>query len=1159
MIRRLIPLVALILSSSAMAQVGIGTKKAASSAQLDVVALKKGVLLPRVELKTSTAFDPIEGERIESLLVYHTGNTELVAGFYYWKSNAWTPLLSGDTYIDRKNYSFTIAGNPTKNGEESLVVTDNQNHSVYLAVAEIANNTTFVTNLVENQEFITKLGDNVEFINHITNNNEFIENIINELKGTYGNVNYDSTNNTFVYYDENGNEHPIDWSRLNTTNVSFTLVNDRLVVTDSEGNAVSVAVEEIANNTTFVTNLTENQEFITKLGDNVEFINHITNNNEFIENIINELKGTYGNVNYDSTNNTFVYYDENGNEHQIDWSRLNTTNVSFELVNDQLVVTDSENNAVRLDVSEIANNTTFVTNLTENQEFITKLGDNVEFINHITNNNEFIENIIKELKGEYGNVTYNSTNNTFVYYDEDGNEHQIDWSKLNTTNVSFELVNDQLVVTDSENNAVRLDVSEIANNTTFVTNLTENQEFITQLGDNVEFIKHITENNEFIENIIKELKGEYGNVTYNSTNNTFVYYDEDGNEHQIDWSKLNTTNVSFELVNDQLVVTDSENNAVRLNVSEIANNTTFVTNLTENQEFITQLGDNVEFIKHITENNEFIENIIKELKGEYGNVTYNSTNNTFVYYDEDGNEHQIDWSKLNTTNVSFELVNDQLVVTDSENNAVRLNVSEIANNTTFVTNLTENQEFITQLGDNVEFIKHITENNEFIENIIKELKGSYGNVNYDSVNNTFVYYDENGDEHPIDWSSLNTTNVSFTLEQDRLVVSDSAGNSVSLAVEEIANNSTFVTNLVDNQEFITKLGDSVEFVKQITENNEFIKNIIKELKDTYGNVGYNTENNTFYYYDENKNIVPISWDALGNTKIATFAVDEATDTLVITDTEGASFSVAINDLGKIIANNDVFVTNLVENQEFITQLGDNVEFIKHITENNEFIENIIKELKGSYGNVNYDSVNNTFVYYDENGDEHPIDWASLNTTNVSFTLENDRLIVSDSAGNSVSLAVEEIANNSTFVTNLVENQEFITKLGDNVEFINHITENNEFIKNIINELKDTYGNVGYDTVNNNFFYYDENKQPVVISWDALGNTKIATFAVDSATDTLVITDTEGASFSVAINDLGKIIANNDVFVTNLVENQEFITKLGDSVEFTNHLTENNEF
>jgi hypothetical protein len=412
-----------------------------------------------------------------------------------------------------------------------------------------------------------------------------------------------------------------------------------------------------------------------------------------------------------------------------------------------------------------------------------------------------------------------------------------------------------------------------------------------------------------------------------------------------------------------------------------------------------------------------------------------------------------------------------------------------------------------------------------------------------------VYYDENGDEHPIDWASLNTTNVSFTLENDRLIVSDSAGNSVSLAVEEIANNSTFVTNLVDNQEFITKLGDNVEFINHITENNEFIENIIKELKDTYGNVGYDVDNNTFFYYDENKQPVVISWDALGNTKIATFAVDEAKDALVITDTEGASFSVAIDDLGKIIANNDVFVTNLVENQEFITKLGDSVEFTNHLTENNEFIKKIINKLEGEYGNVYYNTTDNTFYYIDGDGDQQPVDWSSINTTNVRFELLNDQLIITDSEDNTVALNVEEIAKNTKFVTNLVENQEFITQLGDNIDFINHITENNEFIENIIKELKDTYGNVGYDVDNNTFFYYDENKQPVVISWDALGNTKIATFVIDETKNILVITDTEGASFSVTIDDLGKIIANNDVFVTNLVENQEFITKLGDSNEF----------
>ena len=273
-----------------MAQIGIGTKKAASSAQLEIVALRKGVLLPRVELKEKSEFSPIEGERIESLLVYHIGNANLVSGFYYWKSNEWTPLVSGDTFIDRKNNTFTIEGNPTKNAEESLVITDTENHSVYLAVADIANNSTFVTNLVDNQEFTTKLGNKIEFINQITHNQEFIDNIVIQLKGKYGNVQYNAVTNEFFYYDEQGGEHEIDWAVLNTTNVSFTLVNDHLVVTDSENNTVSLAVAEIANNSTFITNLVDNQEFITKLGDNSEFQTIIKNNS--VETVLTLTDGT---------------------------------------------------------------------------------------------------------------------------------------------------------------------------------------------------------------------------------------------------------------------------------------------------------------------------------------------------------------------------------------------------------------------------------------------------------------------------------------------------------------------------------------------------------------------------------------------------------------------------------------------------------------------------------------------------------------------------------------------------------------------------------------------------------------------------------------------------------------------------------------------------
>lgn len=182
MLRKLIPLAMLILSGSAMAQMGVGTKTPADSAQLDVVTSNKGVLLPRVELVAIDVQSPIVGEMKESLLVYHVGNTTLPSGFYYWKGNKWVRLSSEDSITDRMNNSFTIGANPNLNGEESLIITDTKNHSVYLAITSIANNGEFVTNLIDNQNFITQLA----------NKEEFITNIINELKNSYENVTYEN-------------------------------------------------------------------------------------------------------------------------------------------------------------------------------------------------------------------------------------------------------------------------------------------------------------------------------------------------------------------------------------------------------------------------------------------------------------------------------------------------------------------------------------------------------------------------------------------------------------------------------------------------------------------------------------------------------------------------------------------------------------------------------------------------------------------------------------------------------------------------------------------------------------------------------------------------------------------------------------------------------
>ncbi|MDM1070779.1 hypothetical protein, partial [Myroides sp. 1372] len=1122
--RQLIPLMALVLSGSAMAQVGIGTKKPANSAQLDIVSPNKGVLLPRIELIAENDRAPIIGEMVESLLIYHIGNSVLESGFYYWENNKWKRLQATDSVSDRMNNSFTIGPNPDKNGEESLIITDTKNHSVYLSIASIANNEEFIKNLVENQEFITQLGDNIEFINQIINNEEFITNIINELNNTYGNVGYDTTTNQFFYYDADGNPVTIDISTLTNTKIQSFVVdqaNNVLVITDTDNTRFEVTLDELG------AAIANNEVFITELGDNIEFINQITNNEEFINNIINELNNIYGNVGYDTTTNQFFYYDADGNPVTIDISTLTNTKIQSFVVdqaNNVLVITDTDNTRFEVTLDELG------AAIANNEVFITELGDNIEFINQITNNEEFITNIIEELNNTYGNVGYDTTTNQFFYYDADGNPVTIDISTLTNTKIQSFVVdqaNNVLVITDTDNTRFEVTLDELG------AAIANNEVFITELGDNIEFINQITNNEEFITNIIEELNNTYGNVGYDTTTNQFFYYDADGNPVTIDISTLTNTKIQSFVVdqaNNVLVITDTDNTRFEVTLDELG------AAIANNEVFITELGDNIEFINQITNNEEFITNIIEELNNTYGNVGYDTTTNQFFYYDADGNPVTIDISTLTNTKIQSFVVdqaNNVLVITDTDNTRFEVTLDELG------AAIANNEVFITELGDNIEFINQITNNEEFITNIIEELNNTYGNVGYDTTTNQFFYYDADGNPVTIDISTLTNTKIqSFVVDQANnvLVITDTDNTRFEVTLDELG------AAIANNEVFITELGDNIEFINQITNNEEFINNIINELNNTYGNVGYDTTTNQFFYYDADGNPVTIDISTLTNTKIQSFVVDQANNVLVITDTDNTRFEVTLDELGAAIANNEVF----------ITELGDNIEFINQITNNEEFINNIINELNNTYGNVGYDTTTNQFFYYDADGNPVTIDISTLTNTKIqSFVVDqaNNVLVITDTDNTRFEVTLDDlgaaIANNDVFVTNLVENQEFITQL----------VSNEEFITNIIEELKDTYGNVGYDTTTNQFFYYDADGNPVTIDISTLTNTKIQSFVVDQANNVLVITDTDNTRFEVTLDDLGAAIANNDVFVTNLVENQEFITQLVSNEEFITNIIE----
>src|SRR5699024_2159498 len=80
------------------AQTGIGTPTPDPSAQLDVNATDKGVLIPRVELTETTDNNPVGNDVTNSLLVFNEANqNDVTPGFYYWFDSQWQRLIPEGT------------------------------------------------------------------------------------------------------------------------------------------------------------------------------------------------------------------------------------------------------------------------------------------------------------------------------------------------------------------------------------------------------------------------------------------------------------------------------------------------------------------------------------------------------------------------------------------------------------------------------------------------------------------------------------------------------------------------------------------------------------------------------------------------------------------------------------------------------------------------------------------------------------------------------------------------------------------------------------------------------------------------------------------------------------------------------------------------------
>ena len=130
-------------------QVGIGTPLPNASAQLDVVASDKGVLITRVALTNSTDATTITSGNIESLLVYNTAtNADVVPGYHYWDGVKWVRIVTTDdafTDTNTTNVSLAVVG-------DQLVLTDSDNNTVQLPLSSLQSGAETVTTLVDNTD-----------------------------------------------------------------------------------------------------------------------------------------------------------------------------------------------------------------------------------------------------------------------------------------------------------------------------------------------------------------------------------------------------------------------------------------------------------------------------------------------------------------------------------------------------------------------------------------------------------------------------------------------------------------------------------------------------------------------------------------------------------------------------------------------------------------------------------------------------------------------------------------------------------------------------------------------------------------------------------------------------------------------------------------------
>ncbi|UGU16846.1 hypothetical protein LS482_02995 [Sinomicrobium kalidii] len=250
------------------AQVGIGTPMPDNSAQLDVVAGDKGILIPRVALSSSTDNQTIASGNVNSLLVFNTATQgDITPGYYYWYDNRWRRIVSSGDVVDGNIPDKVMVFNPVtseinyidENGDMQVIGFE-EIVQAYETVSTLVNNGNGTYTYTDEEGVTTTIDIPADILNDIAAGGDVFNEIFRLIQEYGGNVNYDGYE--FTYIDENGNVQLINFGDIVRANETLTILTDNgngtVTYTDEEGVETVIDLSAIVDSYETLTSLVDN-------------------------------------------------------------------------------------------------------------------------------------------------------------------------------------------------------------------------------------------------------------------------------------------------------------------------------------------------------------------------------------------------------------------------------------------------------------------------------------------------------------------------------------------------------------------------------------------------------------------------------------------------------------------------------------------------------------------------------------------------------------------------------------------------------------------------------------------------------------------------------------------------------------------------------------